>query len=102
MAFDVISVICPACGLSAARESVYKVNVAGFAETPRNQRTYHQEFKDFREAGAELEYKHKRLEEAAGRELPTPPLASIAKSRARALQAAGVKDSADYRERLKH
>ena len=90
------------CIATATRESVYRVNVAGFAETPADQRTYYQEYKDFQEAGAELAYNHSRMEEAAGKPLPTPPLAKTAIRRAKALQAAGVKDSADYRERSKH
>ena len=95
-------VLCPSCGLLAAKEDVYRPNFGGFASTPRDQRTYWQEFKDFDEAGAELEYKHSRLEEAAGKQLPTPPLASIAKTQARELIAKGVKSSEDWKERQKH
>ena len=100
--YDVSVVPCPNCGLPAARCSVYAVNFCGFARTPLDQRTYYQEFKDFQEAGAELQHAHSRQEEAAGRELPSPSLARIAKRKARALIAAGVKDSEDYKSRLKH
>ena len=102
VAFDTRNHPCPNCPWLGYRESVYRVSVAGFAETPNDQRTYYQEYKDFREAGAELEYHHSRMEEAAGKPLPTPPLAKTAIRRAKALQAAGVKDSADYKSRLKH
>ena len=100
--YGATSVPCSSCGLTAAKEDVYRLNVTGFAETPRDQRTYHQEFRDFTEAGAELEYKHSRLEEAAGKQLPTPPLARIAKARAKELMRKGVKSSEDWNERRKH
>ena len=90
------------CSATAQREQVYAVNFGGFAAPPRAQRTYHQEFKDFDEAGAELEYKHSRMEEEAGKQLPTPPLATIAKREARRLRNLGVKDSEDWKARLKH
>jgi len=96
------SVPCPSCAATTAKESVYRLNYAGFTETPIDQLTYHQEFKDFREAGAELEYQHSRMEEAAGKELPTPPLARMAKARARELMKKGVKSSEDLKARLKH
>ena len=100
--FDVQSVPCAECGTDARRESVYAINFKGFTSTPLSERTYHQEFKDFTEAGAELEYQHSRLEEAAGATLPTPPLARIAKKRARELQKAGVASSEDWESRKKH
>ncbi|MCR4339637.1 MAG: hypothetical protein NUW01_07095 [Gemmatimonadaceae bacterium] len=93
---------CPACQAPASRASVYSINFAGFTSTPLDQRTYHQEYKDFRDAGAELEYKHQRLEEAVGHSLPTPPLARMAKARAQELIAKGVTSSEDYQSRLKH
>ena len=96
------SVPCPSCGLTAGKETVYRLNFGGFAETPRDQRTYHQEFKDFTEAGAELEYKHQRLEEAVGATVPTPHLATIAKTQAKELRRKGVKNSEDWKQRLKH
>jgi len=81
---------------------VYSINVAGFASTPLDQRTYYQEYKDFREAGAELEYQHSRMEEAAGKPLPSPPLARVAKARAKDLMSKGVTSSEDYNSRIKH
>ena len=100
--YGATSVPCPSCGLTAGKESVYRISFVGFASTPRDQRTYYTEFANFQEAGAELEYKHQRLEEAAGKELPTPPLASIAKTQARELMRKGVKSSEDWKERQKH
>ena len=94
---------CPACLQSiATAQDVYRISFGGFASTPLDQRTYWQEFRDFAEAGSELEYKHQRLEEAAGTSLPTPPLARIAKARARDLMAKGVTSSEDWNERRKH
>ena len=93
---------CPSCQSPANRESVYSINFAGFTATPLSERTYYQEYKDFREAGAELEYKHSRMEEAAGKPLPTRPLARIAKAKAKELMAKGVTSSEDYNSRIKH
>lgn len=81
---------------------MYSINVAGFTSTPLDQRTYYQEYKDFREAGAELAYSHERMEEAAGKPLPPPPLARQAKAKAKELMAKGVTSSEDYNSRLKH
>ena len=96
------TVPCPVCAAEAARESVYRVNFGGYARTPLDQRTYWQEYKDFREAGAELEYKHSRLEEAVGERLPPPPLAKMAVAQAQDLMSKGVTSSEDWAERNKH
>ena len=100
--YEPTPVPCPSCAAPATKEDVYRLNFGGFASTPLDQRTYWQEFKDFTEAGAELEYKHSRLEEAAGKPLPTPPVAQIAKTQARDLMRKGVKSSEDWKERQKH
>lgn len=100
--YDDYVVPCPECGEPASRASVYSINFAGFTATPLSERTYWTEYKDFREAGAELEYKHSRMEEAAGKPLPTPPLARIAKAKAKELLSKGVKSSEDYNSRIKH
>ena len=100
--YETTGVPCPSCVATAGKQSVYAIRFGGFAETPRDQRTYHQEFKDFTEAGAELEYKHQRLEEAVGATVPTPRLASIAKTQAKELRRKGVKSSEDWKQRLKH
>jgi hypothetical protein len=95
-AMDVRTIQCDACSCEAKREEVYKFSMAGLTRIPPELRTYRQEFKDFREATAELEYKQSRAEEAAGRSLPVPPLARIAKEKAAELQSKGVVDSADW------
>ena len=78
------------------------INVSGLAATPLDQRTYYREYKEFQEASAELQYSHSRAEEAAGRPLPTPPLAKMAMQRAKKLTKLGVKDSADLASRERH
>ena len=100
--FDANNVCCPSCEGTATKESVYSIRFGGFASTPLDQQTYYQSFKDFKEAGAELEYAHSRAEEAAGKQLPTPPLARIAKARAKDLIKKGVKSSEDLKSRTKH
>ena len=100
--YGAATVPCPACTQPAAAGAVYRVNFGGFASTPLDQRTYWQEFKDFQEAGAELEHKHERMEEMAGKSLPTPPLAQIAKAKAKDLIAKGVTSSEDWKSREKH
>lgn len=96
------SVSCPSCAATAPKGEVYNISVSGFTPVPLGQRTYRQEFRDFKEASAELEYAHGRAEETAGRKLATPPLAQIAKRKARELLGKGVKDSADWKSREKH
>jgi hypothetical protein len=100
--FTTNGVCCPSCAATATKESVYRISFKGFTPTPRDERTYHQEFKDFREAGAELEYNHSRMEEAAGATLSKPPLGRIAKADAKALMKAGVTSSEDWKSRKKH
>ena len=100
--FGTKAVSCPACAAEAARESVYRISFGGFASTPRDEMDYRKSFKDYTEAGAELEYQHSRMEEAAGKKLPTPPLARMAVANAQKLIKAGVQSSEDYKARLKH
>lgn len=90
---------CPTCGSEAVKEEVYAFAVSGFAETPVEQRTYWQEYKDFTEASAELEYKHSRMEESAGRtiEVSSPAVEGI--KRGKALLKKGVKSSEDWMKR---
>lgn len=87
------------CGADSQRRTVYRINVGGVAATPLNEFNYEREFREFREAGQELAYQHGRMEEAAGRELPTPPLAETAIKEARRLKSLGVKNSADWKAR---
>lgn len=90
---------CPTCGHEATQASVYRVAHVGLARTPTSEIDYRQDFKDFTEASAELEFKHSRMEEAAGRTIATPPLATLGMKKARELQAKGVRDSLDYKAR---
>jgi len=83
------------CVATAERLAVYAVNFCGFKPAPVGERSLGQEFKDYSEASAELEYQHSRNEEAAGKPLLTPRLFTAAKAEAQRLTKLGVKDSAD-------
>jgi len=95
-------VTCPECGRESIKLPVYRVAFKGFTPTPLHERTYHQEFKDYSEATAELEHQHARAEEQAGRKLPTPPLSTLAINKAKGLMARGVTSSEDWKAREKH
>ena len=82
-----------ACGLQAARLSVYHIGVAGFARTPINQREIR--MGAYKEASAEIEYQHSRHTNIDGSEKAPPPLWKTAKKEAARLQKLGVKDSSD-------
>lgn len=86
---------CPDCGKDAQRESVYRIGFNGFARTPRDERDWSHDYKNFREAGAELGYKKERLEDAMQTQLESPPLWQTAKKKARDLMAKGVNDLND-------
>ena len=90
------------CTATAVKKNIYPVHFSGFTSTPLDQRTYWTEFRDYKEASAELQYSHSRAEEAAGGSLPTPPLAKMAARRAQKLLKLGVKDSLDLASREKH
>lgn len=93
--FGESEVPCPSCGKAAKRESVYRVNFGGFSRTPSGERDYSRDYKHFQEAGAELEYKHSRLEEGLGKSIPPPPLYSMAKAKALDLKRKGAVDADD-------
>lgn len=94
--FSTNSVPCPSCKATAPRESVYRLNFGGFARTPGSERDYSTDYRNFTEAGAELEYHHERLKDSVQDEnLPPPPLYQMAKAKVRELQAKGVRDSSD-------
>ena len=79
------------CGATVRRGEVYRVNFGGFARTPEDQRSHREDYRRFREATAELEYKHERLKDAMQREdLPAPPLYQAAKAKALDLAAKGA------------
>ena len=89
------NVRCPSCVATASRESVYSVNFGGFAGTPRDERDWSHDYKNFTEAGAELGYKKERLEEGMQKQIEPPPLWQTAKKTARTLMAKGVNDLND-------
>ena len=102
MGRDVAAVACPSCGSEAGKETVYRVSFSGFTETPLHEKTYWREHKEYTEAAAELEYRHERMEEAAGGVLPTPPLARAGVAKAKELMSKGVKSADDWKAREKH
>lgn len=67
----VVTVDCPKCGKSAARSQINHIGFSGFAETPREHRTYRREFADFKEASAEVDYNYSKLEDG-GPEIKRP------------------------------
>ena len=89
---------CPQCGQPATRETVYRIAATGFAQAPPWERDLRQDYRLFNEASAELEYKHSRLENAAGKPLLPPPLYRAAKAKAQKLMRQGAKSSADVPE----
>jgi hypothetical protein len=93
---ETTSIFC-ACGAPAARQSVYRVGVSGFARTPLPERHYGKQFKAFQEASGELEYQASRQTNLDGSERPTPPLWQTAKVEAKRLERLGVRDSADLK-----
>jgi hypothetical protein len=93
--FDQNSVSCPSCAATAHKESVYRVSFGGFARTPSEERDWSRDYKNYREASAEIDYKKERLEEGLGQRLPDPPLFQVAQARAKDLLRKGVKDAND-------
>ena len=63
------------CGLLASRSAINHIGVSGFAEVPRDQKSYHQTFKEYTEANAEVSYAYERAEQ------PAPDLYGIAKQK---------------------
>src|SRR5574341_810603 len=95
---DASSRPCPECSRNATREQVYAVNATGFAITPPGAMDLSQDCRRFQEATAELDYRHTRLENAAGKPLPPPPLYRTAKTKAAKWIKQGAKRSADIPE----
>ena len=88
--FSENNVVCPKCALTVTKESVYRLNFGGFARTPSKERDYRTDYKNFNEAGAELEYQHARLQDATQTDLPPPPLYQMAKAKAKDLRSKGA------------
>ena len=94
-----LTIICPECDGVAGRGAVYPISFAGgptrSAKTPRDERDYRSSYRDFSEAGAELEYGHGRAEQRRGEKIAPPALFGAAMQKAAAWQAAGIKDSTE-------
>lgn len=88
--FDTNNVHCPNCPWLAYKDQVYRLNFGGFARTPSEERDWSQDFKDFREANAELDYKKERLEDATQTRIKEPPLGAFGAAKAHELMAKGV------------
>jgi len=98
---DAKSVPCPDCSQPATKAVIYRISQVGEALTPLDQRTYFQEFKDFTEASAELEYRQERINETAGREVKLESPAVLGQKKAQALMKKGVTSSEDWMRRKK-
>ncbi len=86
---------CSECALPAERQSVYANAQIGVARTPNDQKMV--DLKEFKEAGAELEYAEEKVK-ASGDPVPkTPSLWKEAQRQAKDLQSRGVQDSSDFR-----
>ena len=86
-----VAVISCDCGAEARREAVYRVNVGGFASTPKDQRDFREDYRRFNEATSEMEYKHERLKDAMQKpNLKPPSLYKAAKAKALDLASKGV------------
>ena len=89
--FDDYVIPCPACQSPASRASVYSINVSGFARTPESQRDHREDYRRFKEATAELEYKHEKMKDATQNpNLRPPPIYQTAKARAVDLASKGA------------
>lgn len=93
--YGTTSVSCPSCGLTAAKESVYRIGFSGFARTPASERDWSGDFKRYQEASNEIDYRKERLEDAMQQRLADPPIYRKAKAKARDLMAKGAKDAND-------
>ena len=106
--YDDEAINCPDCGLPAVRLSVYHdqyifgetcAKNQRRAEVPRDEKRV--DLSLFQEAGAELEYEHKKMESIAGRPLASKSLWSEAKKRAAAIRA-GKAPPVQAQTRFKH
>lgn len=92
--YGVTAIPCPICEAPALRDAIYVeqsiVTETGMksgrkAEVPRDEKRHNLSL--FREASAELDYKHKKAEEIAQRELPTPSYYKMGVEKARRIKA---------------
>lgn len=83
-------VIYCACGLPARRAEVNRIGVSGFARTPGKDVDFHQDYRRFTEASAEIDYTAAKEEKADGLAPRNSPLFQAAKGKVAKLAAAGV------------
>lgn len=77
------------CGLSASRQSVYRVNFGGYASTPGSQVDFYQDYRRFREASEGIDDQVSRVERNEGTKYSSP-LFKAAKANVADLTAKGV------------
>ena len=87
--------LCPECGLNAERDSIYQMHTIGEANVPNDQKEV--SLKDYKEATAELEYNHNKLQDKVGAEIAPPPIWKASQAGARELESKGVTDSSQFR-----
>ena len=76
------AILCPHCGKTAVRQEVNHIGVTGFAAVPRDQKSYRQSFKEFKEASAEVDYHYSKAE-ANGDPVKSPNLFQAGLAQAR-------------------
>ena len=89
MGFDRNTVSCPSCNGVAHKQAVYRISFGGFASTPGHERDYSREFKDFSEAGQEIDHHARQRGEEP------PPLFEMAKAKVRDLASKGATKAED-------
>ncbi len=67
-----------------------RIGVSGFAKTPGSQVDFHQDYRRFTEASAEIDYTAAKVEKADGLPTANSPLYKMAKSKVAKMAAAGV------------
>ncbi len=80
--FDCTSVYCR-CGETASRAQVNRIGTSGFAETPKEHRSYRQSYREFEEARAEVGYAYGQREKA-GEPVQMPDYSAIAQANVKA------------------
>lgn len=93
--FDASNVECPECARPTTRESVYRVNFGGFARTPAEERDWSRDFKAFREASEDIDYKEQVATRTEGFTVQGPSLYQQAQAKAQDLLSKGAVDAND-------
>ncbi len=86
---------CPECDLPAEKQSIYVNSQIGVVRTPNDQKMV--DLKEFKEAGAELEYAFNKAEDSSPPGLQPPSYWKESQRQAKDLQRRGVQDSSDFR-----